>query len=324
MPVVLLSAAPRREVTDMAGRKVTLPAQINRIATFGPVPVLNGFLFAFGEGDKIVNGLPEFARSPRYKFQTRFAPSLASKPMMQGGGREPKLEELLKASPDVAFTMDRETVDILERNGITTIFLSWRQPEDVRTLMRLMGEALNKQAAADAYVQYFDDTVKRVTSVVASVPREKRPRVLYCNLKRLTQEQLIGEWWIKTAGGISVTDDGRKTESYTFSLEQVFAWDPDVLIVASPDDIGELNHDVRFRNLKAVASHRVLVAPIGAHLWANRTVEQPLTLLWAAQVFLPGQFREVDLVKETQAFYRRFFAYPLTEAEARAILSGNP
>src|SRR5262249_54151223 len=97
----------QRQIVDMAGRKVALPVQIRKIATIGPVPVLNGFIFAFGEGREIVNGLPDFARVPRYRYQTIFEPSLASKPKMQAGGREPDVEELLKASPDVIFTMDR-------------------------------------------------------------------------------------------------------------------------------------------------------------------------------------------------------------------------
>jgi iron complex transport system substrate-binding protein len=148
--------------------------------------------------------------------------------------------------------------------------------------------------------------------------------VLYCNLKRLTQEQLIGEWWISAAGGISVTNNGRSTESYSFSIEQLFAWDPDILIVATPDDLQELREDSRFAHLKAVAAKRFYLAPIGAHLWANRTVEQPLTLLWAASIFLPSDWKNLNLAEETRAFYRRFFHYEMTEQEARAILSGNP
>jgi iron complex transport system substrate-binding protein len=308
----------------MAGRKVTVPARIDRIATLGPVPVISGFLFAFGEGGKIVNGLPEFARSPRYRFQAVFAPSIANKPIMQGAGREPRIEEFLKAAPDVAFTMDQETAKILQRNGIPAVFLAWRQPEDVRQVMRLMGEVLDKPAIANDYIRYFDDTTRRVREALEKVPRAERPRVLYCNLKRLTQDQLIGEWWIETAGGISVTNNGRAVESYAFSMEQLFAWNPDILILANTDDLKQLHADSRFAGLKAMASRRVYVAPIGAHLWSNRTVEQPLTLLWAAQIFAPDRFKGLDIVKEMQSFYSRFFHYRMTEAEARAILSGNP
>ena len=52
----------------------------------------------------------------------------------------------------------------------------------------------------------------------------------------LTQPRLIAEWWIPAAGGISVTNDGRTAESKTFSLEQLIAWDPDILIVTEPKE----------------------------------------------------------------------------------------
>lgn len=315
--------AATRVVTDMAGRRVTLPRQIRSIVTMGPVPVLNGFIFVFGDGDKIVSGLPYMFTSPHYKYQTRFAPTLASRPKLQGSGRGPNLEELLKVAPDVVFTMDRETVDLLERNGIATVYLSWRQPDDVKRLVRLVGEVLNKPAVAEDYIKFFDDTVKRVSSTQLRVPREKRPRVLYCNVRHLTQDHLIAEWWIETAGGISVTNNGRATESYSFSMEQMLAWDPDILIVSSPDDLKELYREGRFSDLKAVKSHRVYVAPIATHLWTNRTIEQPLTLLWAAKTFYPAEFKAVDVVKEMKIFYGHFFHYAMSDSEAREILSGK-
>jgi iron complex transport system substrate-binding protein len=309
-----------RVVTDMAGRKVTLPMQIKSIATVGPVPVLNGFIFVFGDGDKIVNGLP---KQLNHKYQSKSAPSLATKPILQGSSNGLNLEELLRLSPDVAFTMDRGTVDVLQRNGIATIYLSWRNPEDLKRLVRLVGEVLNKPAVAEEYVRYFDDTVKRVAAAESRIPRGKRPRVLSFNVKTLTQDHLIAEWWIEAAGGISVTNNGRSTESYTFSMEQVLAWNPDVMIVNSSSELTELYHDGRFSNMKAIKNHQVFVSPIGTHLWNHRVIEQPLAVLWAAKTFYPNEFKSLDMVKEMQAFYGHFFHYAMSDFEAREILSGG-
>jgi len=319
-----LRAEGKRYVTDMAGRKVALPKQVKRIVTLGPVPVLNSFIFALGEGEKIVNGLPfSFARSPRYKYQTLFAPVLANEPDLQGsGGGHFDIEALLKARPDVIFAMDRVTTDSLERKGFAVVFLSWRQPEDVKALMRLVGEVLNREDAAAEYTRYFDDTVKRVREVVSRIPPKQRPKVLFCTIRNLTQPHLIAEWWIETAGGISVTNNGRRMEGFTFSLEQMLAWNPDVLLLSSQGDLKDVYEDRRFFTIKAVKSRRVYVAPLAAHLWANRTVEQPLTLLWAAKLFYPEQFKSLDLVKEMEYFYGRFFHYRMSDLEAREILNG--
>lgn len=308
----------------MAGRRVLVPRTVERVATLGPVPVINSFVFLFGRGPAIVNGLPEFARNGRFRFQTVFAPSLLREPSMQGPGREPDLEALLLAAPDVVFTMDRESIAPLERRGLRTVYLCWRQPEDVQRLIRLMGEVFGQRDRAEDYLRYFSATLERVRAGVRAIPPARRPRVLYCNVRRLTQEHLIAEWWIATAGGLSVTDNGRSAEAFTFSLEQMLAWDPDILIVSGWDDLKELYRDSRFSRMKAVRRHRVFVAPIGAHLWANRTSEQPLMLLWAARVISPKAFPALDLVQEARAFYARYFNYRMSPEEAREILNGTP
>lgn len=311
-------------MVDMAARKVALPAHVNRIVTLGPVPVLNSFIFALGEGGKIVNSLPRpFARSPRYKYQTIFAPALAHEPDIQGGSDGFDPEALLRARPDVIFTMDRRTADVLEKSGFTAVFLSWRQPDDVKLVMRLVGQVLDREAAAAEYIRYFDDTVKRVAERVSRVPRSQRPRVLLCSVRTLTQPHLIAEWWIETAGGVSVTNNGRSMESFTFSREQLLAWDPDVLLVPSQEDVKEAYEDRRFLTIKAIKSRRVYVVPCAAHLWANRTAEQPLTVLWAAKMFYPELFKDLDLVKEMEHFYGRFFHYPMSDGNAREILNAD-
>jgi iron complex transport system substrate-binding protein len=316
-------AAQRREVVDMMGRRVSLPAQINRIMTIGAVPVLNSFVFAFGDGDKIVNGLPLNFSSPHYKFQQRFAPSLATKPKLDGGSRAPNTEQVLAMTPDVVFTMDRETAEHLGEQGIAVIGLAWRKPEDTKQLVALVGQVLNKPAVADEYARYFDQTVARVSSVAARIPREQRVRALYCSVKRLTTDHLIIEWWIETAGGLSVTNNGRQTESFAFTMEQLLAWNPDVMFVASEEEKAALNADARFAVLKAVKTHRVYIVPSVAHAWGHRTIEQPLTLLFAAQKMYPQRFKDVDMVKEMQRFYGGFFHYKMSVQEAQEILNGH-
>ncbi len=66
---VLAADAPRT-VTDMAQRRVGLPARIERVVTLGSLPVLNSFVFTLGEGRRIVNGLADFAK-PHWKYQKK-------------------------------------------------------------------------------------------------------------------------------------------------------------------------------------------------------------------------------------------------------------
>lgn len=315
-------AAGLRQVTDMAGRTVALPPRIERVVTLGSLPVLNSFVFAMGEARTIQNGLADFAR-PHWKYQSVFAPQVAGQPTMQQPNREPNVEAILLARPDVVLTMHRESVAPLEQRGIATVFLAWREPQDVKACMTLLGEVFDRQEAARRYNRYFDETLARVAKALDGVPAGARPTVLYLQPETLTQPRLIAEWWIPAAGGISVTADGRTAESRTFSLEQVVLWDPDILIVTGPKDVAFVGQDRVFRQLKAVRAGRVYVVPVGAHTWANRTAEQPLTVLWAAKTFHPQRFPALDLAAETKAFYRDFFGHDLTDAQVAEMLSGT-
>jgi iron complex transport system substrate-binding protein len=314
------AAAQQRQVTDMAGRTVALPARVARVVTLGSLPVLNSFVFTMGEARSLVNGLADFAKL-HWKYQTVFAPQLNGQPTMQQPNREPNVEAILLARPDVVLTMHRESVGALETRGVPVVYLAWREPEDVKACVRLLGEVFGKPDRAASYAQYFDATLARVAAALRDV--SARPRVLYLQPGTLTQPRLIAEWWIPAAGGISVTDDGRKAESRTFSLEQVMLWDPDILIVTDPKDVSLVGTDKVFKQLKAVRAGRVHVAPVGAHTWANRTAEQPLTVLWAAKTFHPERFADLDLAAETAAFYQRFFDHALSNAQVTEILSGT-
>jgi iron complex transport system substrate-binding protein len=189
--------------------------------------------------------------------------------------------------------------------------------------MKALGQVYGKPERSARYQRYFDETLARVSAAIAPVAKEQRPTVLYFQPSTLTQPRLIAEWWIPAAGGISVTDDGRQTESRTFSLEQLVKWDPDILIVTEPKDVELVRKDRVFSRLKAVKSGRIYVVPVGAHTWSNRTAEQPLTVLWAVETFHPGRLKDLNLAAETRRFYREFFDHELPDAAITEILSGT-
>lgn len=325
LTLVSATAAPlhaERSVTDMAGRTVKVPDKIGRVATIGPVPVINSFVFALGEAPSIANNLPPNLGGPRWHYQYVVAPHISKLPVIQSGAG-PSIEGVAQVAPDVVLTMDRPTVDLVQRAHAPAILLAWRQPDDVKSAMRLLGALYDKPDAAEAYCRYFDATLAKVGARIDALPDDKRPRVLYGSLKRLTQPHRIAEWWITKAGGRSVTDDGRTGEAYNFSLEQVLRWNPEVIIVSTSDEIASAYADPRLASVSAIKSHRVYTVPMGVHVWGNRTVEQPLTVLWAAKMIHPDLFGDIVLADEVRAFYANFFKTKLSDDDIDIILAGR-
>lgn len=314
-----------RTITDMAGRQVTIPAEINRIAAVGPVPVINTFIFTVGEGDKIVNGLPGFAKSERWKYQSVFAPHMASMPTIQESRTEPNIEELVKLEPDVVFTMDEQMAASVANANMNAVFLSWTEPEDVKQTINLVGKVLNKEALANDYIKYFDATVTKIGKKVSAIPEEQRPRVLYANIESMSAPHEISDWWIETAGGQSVAKTDRVgQQQLAFSMEHLLKWDPEIIIVSTPKDIKLISEDARFQKITAVANNQVYSTPMGAHVWAHRTAEQPLMLMWAAKTFHPETFKDLDLEQEVISYYQKFYNKTLNKEQVNEILSGDP
>jgi iron complex transport system substrate-binding protein len=324
MPVIVWAEPPARTVTDMAGRTVVIPAHVERVAAVGSVPVIHSFIFTMGKAETIVNGMPLFAQGKRYAFHRRIAPHVAQQPATQGPGGEPDIERLLALKPQIVFVMDRMLLNLLERKGFTVMFLAWREQSDVRPLMRVLGQVFETEDRAEAYVGWFDQIIARVEAAVADRPVAERPRVLFSHFKSLRSPHLIGDWWIRQAGGVSVTGDGRLAEQFDFSIEHVVQWNPDVMIVNDPGEVSQVYADQRLKRVKAVEAKRIYSIPVGVHPWGYRTAEQPLMVVWTAELLYGPGFAGLDLIAEMKQFYERFFQVRLSDEELQNVLRAEP
>ena len=237
------SAPETRTVTDMAGREVTLPAEIDSIATFGACGVLNAFVELMGAGSKICNNMsPSFTKSAKWKMQYEFAPQIADAPVLENADREVLIEEVLKLNPDLCLTMSKGTAEYLAVNVLTVVYLAWSEAEDVKAAVELMGEILGAEDIAADYIQYFDGTVARAEELTSGLTDEQRAKVFYGSVVKRSQPHRIAEWWIAKAGAVSVTDDGHDGESYEYTTEKLLQWNPDMMLL-SANEKDELKAD---------------------------------------------------------------------------------
>lgn len=324
LAILLSATAYARDITDMTGRTVTVPDKIETVITLGSVPVINSFVEASGNGGKIVSGLPErFAKSGRWALQYVFAPQIKDAPDLQDNEYAPIVEKILVLKPDVALTFDQATTDILDANNVPTVMLKVQTPEQAKDAVALLAGLFGTPEAGPRYAEFFDKTLAGVTEKLAAVPENARPHVLYINPKNMSQPHLVAEWWMKAGGARSVTDDGRTTETLALTTEFVLGADPDVVIVADPKDVDALKTDANLSQLRAVKEGRILVTPVGAHIWGNRTSEQPLTVLWLATHLYPDLFSQDDLRAAVRDYYKDFFGADLTDEQIGSVLSAG-
>lgn len=313
------TAPAMRTVTDMANRTVEIPAEVDSIATFGSVGVLNAFVECMGRGDAIVNEMPaNFTKNDKWAMQYKFAPQIKEGEVLETADGV-DVEKTLTVNPDLCITMTEETAQQLEDNGLACIVLKWEDAEDVKEAVTLMGEALGVPDRAKDYNEYFDAMVDKAEGLTGKLAEADRVKTLYGDVTSLTNPHIISEWWIDAAGGSSVTKEAHVKNSLEYTMEDLLAWQPDV-IFSSNVKVGDIIADGNLQNIPAIQSERVYAVPTVAHVWGNRTVEQPLTVMWAMNKLYPDLYGEAELAEDIAYFYDHFFGYEMSQDEINDII----
>ena len=88
--------------------------------------------------------------------------------------------------------------------------------------------------------------------------------------------------------------------------------------------IEKIKSDPSWQSISAVKNNRIYANPTGTFPWDRYSAEEALQILWAAQLFHPERFSDVDMVTKTQDFYQKYYNYNLSKENAQQILKGLP
>jgi iron complex transport system substrate-binding protein len=100
-----------------------------------------------------------------------------------------------------------------------------------------VGDGGLEQAVFAPILRSLEDIIRTCQSRVATVPAEKRPRVYYTRGPRGLDTALGGSINIETIEFMGVVNVAGQTRGglASVSLEQVLAWDPEVIITIDQD-----------------------------------------------------------------------------------------
>jgi len=316
----LVFATQTRNIVDMTGRTVAIPVKVEKVVTAGGTPAVNSFLFALKKADSIQNGMFGFMSGKNWKYQSVFAPKIATQPVVSSAGPDWNVNvEALKSLPhDVTFVVSESSAAMLAQKGVCVVALYWNNPDSIKHTMTLLGDIMGVPQRAENYNKYYDKTLQNVAKRVSS--ENKHPKTLYIRYKNLSLPMVsTASWMMENAGGINVAKGVKDHASV--SAEQILTWNPEFLFVWSKDEVDAVYKDARFRTLSAVKNRQVYAVPMGAHVWTHYTPEQPLAVLWAAQKFFPNKFSDMPMKKSVYDFYSEFFGYRLSEEQINEILN---
>lgn len=323
------TCASAREITDMAGRKVAVPDTVNRV--FGSAPPLNVLLNAVAPD--LMIGVSFSIEEPAKKF---FGPHVQGLPVVGGifgVGQQMNAETVMAMKPDMAlawkspFVDQAKIEDAFARMGIPVVFITLDTLSDWPRALRFTGRLLGREAAAEAEAIYVEKALARLAATVARMPESRRPRVYYaegsdglatdCHRSFHTEA-------IELAGGHNVYRCEPKDHMgmEKIGLEQVLAFDPEIIIVQDRAAAAAIRGDARWQGVRAVKAGRIHLVPRWPHNWLDRppSAMRALGAQWLANLFHPDLY-PFDVKRKAREFYRLFFGVTPTDADIDELLS---
>jgi iron complex transport system substrate-binding protein len=327
--VFALHAPAQTVVTDQAGRSVAIPDRVDRIATL----VIPGASMAVAVdlgANRLAGVHPSARREIVNGLLGRMMPETRSIPFnLSGDGFVPNVEAILAAKPDVVVQWgDRGNaiVDPISSLGLPVLTLRYGSSELTAEWLRLMGKALTgREARAEELASRFLSVRKAVEMAAAGVLPDRRPKVAYLYRAQGNSFQVAGKNTsmdsdIRLAGGINVAAE--LPGFAQVSVEQLLAWQPDVLLLNNFEKgicPGAFFTNRLLSAIPAVRGRRVYLYPQGGFRWDPPSHESPLTWRWLLTLFHPDMETSA-LRPEIEKSYRMLYGYSPASADLDAIL----
>lgn len=260
-------------------------------------------------------------------------------------------ETLAAAAPDVVLLRvgdttvgtDKEkikrTVDTIEALGLPLIVLyspTWFRSSDLSSMKveaGIIGELFQKKEQAERLADKLSQTETLIRERTRSISEKERPSVLLFGLRPDVRKK-------GGAGTVHGTDTPEsyiieqvvhaknayqgKGTSVPMSAEQIYACDPDVIILPTangyhpPFELYEAPYYENLQELRAVKNRKVYAMP-WSPMNASRRVEYPIDMLIIAKAAYPERFADISVYDFALQFYQD--VYGVDEATAKGLRS---
>ena len=325
-------AAGEREITDMAGRTVVVPDEIETVFSSSTVTAI--FMYTLAP-DKLLgwnyelNELEKSIILEEYHDLPNF-----------GMGDSINYEAVIAADPTIAVnvgTINDKMIsdcDKLSKSlGVPVVAVDGDLSASAEAY-RFMGELLGEEEQAEKLASYAEKTFADIEKM--EVPEDKKVRIYYGNGEDSLETAPAGYAHgqiIDMVNAVNVADlemgEGSRVQ---ISAEQLLAWDPDVIVVngepkadtsgASAAEAILANPD--YASLKAVQDQQVYGTPNTPFSWMDRPMgpNRIVGIRWLSGLIYP-EYLNYNVDEEVKEFFDLFYHVQLTDEKLENIYSGT-
>ena len=327
--------AETREITDMAGRKVTVPAAENIESVFSAGPVAAIFLYMVVP-DKLLgwnyelNDVEKSIILDKYQDLPNF-----------GMGDAVNYEAVIAANPTIAINsgkindaMVSDCDALSESLGIPVVAVD-NELNNSAEAFRFMGELLGVEDHAEELAQYAEQVFTDINAL-SDIPEEKKVSVYFGNGEDSLETAPRGSQHaqiLDAINAVNVADlelgDGSRVQ---ISAEQLLAWDPDVIVVngePKADKSGssaaeDILSNPDYASLKAVQDQKVYGTPNAPFSWVDRPAgpNRLIGMRWFSALIYP-EYIKCDINEEIHKFFDLFYHVDLSDEQLQNVLKGT-
>jgi iron complex transport system substrate-binding protein len=315
-------------LTDQGGNEVMITQPLRRvISTYGPVTAM---IYSVNGEDTLVaasylGARDIFGAAAMEAIDPRFQDLIGDDYFSQTYFN---LEQAALLDPDLILTSLRtDWLDTASELGIPFFLYDAETPDRLKEAVLLTGELFGPHSTlqAQTWVDYYDWVTQSILDLTQNIPDSDRPKVLFTGTEplRVASGDMYQTSLIEIAGGISVSA-GLAGYWNEVNLEQIAAWDPDVIIVPpyGGASLEAITDNPDWQILTAVQEGRVYRMPKLVAPWDTPAPDSVLGIIWLAQRLFPD-LQTPDCTQQAEYFYNTYYDYAITPEQIDTICAIN-